>query len=647
MQISPELSIAMDLTGYSPVRNEIAEIHASGSKDNLIHLAQQLAWISAVFRVPRDSELTYSDVSFEKTGPLQFKMTLMHLQKVENANGFCWHSLFLNSVIARGFPIPDRGKEVGIEIPFEVMVSLACVLYPMEYHGGTILRGIKLTLVPTAHCSGSVQWHCVPSEQDCYLPQADEVMKRIPDWFKTPDFELLKSARTFLGYCGIAEIHLGTCGIDYKSIRKSDARSERSRPKISREISTTLALSIKGIFTATLGPKITIPRSLRATTKLNHFFQDLILRAKDQPSILYDVGRRQGWLVPELSVVLHIAHTWASRQPDIAAEVLEKIPHAAVSGDGGVAAWDAIEEGKSVELRKDSMDEKPQLFGDVIKNVLCALESRKDSAAGRDDTFFEFHTKTGSGLRGWDFVDVVDWKYSSERKEVEIERKTAGEWSSIAAENPDLMVLFCKDLGQPIKPAKQQKVCRLWSPIPEGRCYLTASVPCLKKLSDNCGGTESRPKLTRRLHWHRPQGASLFGGCNESSQNECNCLQELVVEKKAVAPGPLEPYGAVIFGKRGPSTTMSCKSLSAPSEDRLEDTTATHTTSHQVGQSPLPAPPVMLGPLAPNQTGQKYDHSSRAGPRRRTAAEGVPQKCGPDSISSLVNGTSNYRVRPS
>ena len=608
----------MDLAGWhSPTRNEFARIDASGSKDNLIYTAQLLAWISAVFRVPRDNELTYSDVVFEKTGPLQFRMALIDLQKMKNADGCCWRSLFLNSVIARGFPTPDRGKEIGIEVPFEVMISLACVLYPMEYHGGTILRGIKLTLVPTAQFSGSVQWHCVSSEQDCYLPQADEVMKQIPEWFKTPNFELLKTARTFLGYCEIAEIHLGTCGIDYRAIRKSDAESERPTAKVSREFSTSLVMSAKGIIAATFSPKITIPRRLRATTKqLDLFFEDRVLRARDQPSIVYDVEKKQGWLVPELSVVLHIAHTWASQQPDIAAEVLENIPYAAASGNGGAAAWDAIIKGKRVELRRDSINEKPQYFGEVINNVLCALESRKDLAVGRDDTFFDFPSTTRSGLRGWEFVDLANWKYLSERKEVDIERKTAGEWGSIAAKNPDLMVLFCKGLGQPIKPAKQQKICPLWSPIPDGRCYLTASVPCLKSLSERCGGTESRPKLTHHLHWHRPQGASLFEGCNGGSRNGCNCLQELVVEKKAVAPGFLEPHGAVIFGKMGTSMRTSCKSSKAPGEDRLEDNTTIQTITHQAGELSLTAPPVMLGPLTPTQTGQKYSHSSRTGPRR-------------------------------
>lgn len=638
----------MDLSAWhSPIKDEFAIVRASGSQKDLIHIAQQLAWISAVFRVPKYGDLTYSDVVFEKTEPLKFRLVLMDLQKVRNTDRLCWHSLFVNSVIARGFPTPVREKEIGIEIPFEVMISLACILYPMEYQGGTILRGIKLTLAPTAHCSGSVQWHCVSDEQDSYLPRANEVMKQISEWFKTSDFELLRTARTFLGYCKVAEVHLGTSDPDYKSIKKSDAESERKGPRISREFSASLGVSAKGIITANLSPKITFSRGLRATTnKIDLYFHERILRAREQPSIIYDVEKQQGWLVAELSVVLHIAHSWVSRQPDLAAEVLKEIPHAAVSGDGGAAAWDAILKGQAVELRKDSIDGKPRLFGDVIKNILAALESRIDSALAKDDAFINLPWGKRSRLRGWEFIDLVRWKYSFDRKEVDIDRKTAGEWGSIATENPDLVVLFCKGLGQPIRPAKDQTICRLWTPIPEGRCYLTASVPCLKTLSEDCGGTETHPKLTRRFHWHRPHGSRLFESCNYGAENGCTRLQELVVEKKAITPGPLEPHGAVIFGKSEKAMTTGCEPFEAPNRDGIDESTAICRVSHQVEEPVVDAPGVLLGPLSPMQNRERHVPSSHTGSQRRISPNGTSENNDPNVMSSLVNGVRALRVRP-
>ena len=148
-----------------------------------------------------------------------------------------------------------------------------------------------------------------------------------------------------------------------------------------------------------------------------------------------------------------------------------------------------------------------------------------------------------------DFVDIVTWKFLFERKEVTINRKTASEWDRIATDNPDVVVLFCTGLRDPIKPAKHEKVCRSWTPIPEGLCYLTACVHCIKWLSEACKGILTRPKLTNRLYWHRPRGGSLFEDCTCGKTPCCHRLQELA-EKKANAPGPLQPHGAVIFGKK-------------------------------------------------------------------------------------------------
>lgn len=618
---------------YSPAKSEFAIVSASGSRRYIIHIAQQLAWISAVFRVPRDGELSYSDVVFEKRGPLEFQLMLMDLQTVKNPRKFCWHSLFVNSVMARGFATPDREKEVGIELPFDVMTSLACILYPMEYHEGVILRGISLTLVPTAYHSGSVQWHCVSSEQKSRLPRADEVMKQIAEWFETSDLGLLSTARTFLGYCSKAEIHLGTKDIDYKSIQSSGATSERTGVGLSGELPTSLGFSFKGFVTATLSPKFVLTRGLRTTiTTAETIIEDRLLDAVDQPLLLYNVDKKQGWLVPELSVILHMAHAWASRQPDIPAEILAQVPHAEVSVDGGKAAWNAFLKGKGSEVRKVSLDGKPQLFAEVIKKIFSALEKRKDLAMVRDD----ISRMKSSKLCGWEFEDMVNGKYSPKRKEVDIDRKTAGEWNLIAAENPDLVVLFCNGLTQPIRPARHERTCSLLTPIPEGHCYLIASVPCLRRLSKDCGGTESSPKLTSKLHWHRPQGASLFEGCEYGVENGCNPLQEVASEKKAIAPGRLEPHGAVIFGKAKQKMRVWCEPIEAHGEDRSDESTMISMASRQTEESPSAAPPPALRPLPSTYIRQDRERGVAVAPYQ-ISTNGSAQNSDPGIVSSLVS----------
>ena len=298
--------------------------------------------------------------------------------------------------------------------------------------------------------------------------------------------------------------------------------------------------------------------------------------------------------------------------------------------DGGKAAWNAFLKGKGLQVRKVSLDGKPQLFVEVIKKIFSALEKRKDLAIVRDD----ISRMKSSKLCGWQFEDMVNGKYSPKRKEVDIDRKTAGEWNLIAAENPDLVVLFCNGLTPPIRPARHERTCSLFTPIPEGHCYLTASVPCLRRLSKDCGGTESSPKLTSKLHWHRPQGTSLFEGCEYGVENGCSPLQEVASEKKAIAPGRLEPHGAVIFGKQ--TMRVWCEPIEAHGEGRSDESTMISMATHQTEESPLAAPPPVLRPLPSTYIRQDRERGVAVAPYQ-ISTNGSAQNGDPGIVSSLVS----------
>ena len=242
------------------------------------------------------------------------------------------------------------------------------------------------------------------------------------------------------------------------------------------------------------------------------------------------------------------------------------------------------------------------------------FESRKENSVQRDDALGIPYRKR-RGLRGWEFADLVNFKFTSERKEVDINRKTAGDWEVIAAENPDIVVLFCKGLEQPLRPAKIKRVCGSWTPIPEGHCYLTAFVPCLKKLSDEHGGNYDRPKLTNELYWHRPRGSNLFEDCDFDSQTGCSRLQELTVGKKACPPGLLQPQGAAIFGIRKQDIPTRCEPVDASSDEQLHDSTSDHEIIHYSAELDLTFPTTILGPRS-IPVKQRQSRSSSADPSR-------------------------------
>ena len=555
------LRFSVDLSAWHKESSDKhAVIKICGMQDQLTEIAQQLAWLSAVFRVPNYNQLTLSDVVLEKIDDENFKLFLLDLQPVTEKERSCWHPLFVNGVIARGFPTPPRQEEVGVELPFEVMIALGCVLYPMEYYEGLILKGFSTVLVPIARYSDSIQWHFICSNDDNERLKTSSIASHLSSWFETTDFDLLKRSRTFLGYCRNAEIHLGTHGLDYTSTKRSIAQDERPRLEISRKISASIGSSGLGMFGAMFGSEVVYQKSWHARTKsADLFLEDRLLLAREQPLLLYDTEKERGWLVPKLSVILHIVHIWASRQPDLLPSTVQNIPNAVISANRGMAAWDAILRGKLLKVRPEGIDGKPQLFIDVIKSFLAALESRTEEIVTREDRSTS-HPFRQPGLRGWDLLDIVTREQIFGRKEVSIARRTGGKWDFLASENPELIVLFGEGIGEPIKPERHDKVCRTWDPVPEGKCYLTASVQCLKHLAAIHGGPSTCPKLTPRLHWHRPPEGKLFEACEFGVGDGCSRLQSLE-EKKFNPPGPLEPNGAVIFGKVRKDDVSCCEPL--------------------------------------------------------------------------------------
>ena len=129
--------------GYSRSR-----VVATGTNENLIKVAQILAWIIATFRRPKHGELSYSTSAFTKTHDGVYSISMLPLEPIQDS--VCWCPMFPSGIIAKDFPIPKRHGEIGLEIPFNLMVVLGRVWYPMEYLNGFVLKGYSTILVPTS-----------------------------------------------------------------------------------------------------------------------------------------------------------------------------------------------------------------------------------------------------------------------------------------------------------------------------------------------------------------------------------------------------------------------------------------------------------------------------------------------------------------
>ena len=360
---------------------------------------------------------------------------------------------------------------------------------------------------------------------------------------------LLIGLKAFLGLYEHAQVHLGTKESGYRNLNRSYATREKCRYGLSEKVQATTSFSASGIWNFTIGTKFTKQKGLSVVEDQSKIFLEKRLKcSQDHPVLMFDVGTSRGWLVPEITALLHLTLASISRENDLASK-LDLLPHV-VEALGGEASFSAIRNGRDIELREagESLSGLPQYFIDFVMQILVGFEKRKEKVLTSDPKIFPLSKLLRRPmLYGWDVEDIITSPMFCERKEVVLD-KTAGGWDLISQNRPDLLVLLCQGLGEPIKPSSSSPHCRSWSPVPAGYGYMVATVECLQQLAKNYACSVSKSwelQLAPDLSWHRPSEGKLFEKCS-SGIGGCNRLQEVKDAKHANPPGPLSANGAVV-----------------------------------------------------------------------------------------------------
>jgi hypothetical protein len=124
--------------------------------------------------------------------------------------------------------------------------------------------------------------------------------------------------------------------------------------------------------------------------------------------LLYDSSTRTGWLVPELSLILHLSlANVATLNPQ--PKSVKKLHYAKLLANGGAAALVAINSCDQVVLwQKKEAENKECKFMDVVMHYIALFKNRKQE----EELKKAFYKLSASlHLRGWDFVDMRDNAY--------------------------------------------------------------------------------------------------------------------------------------------------------------------------------------------------------------------------------------------
>ncbi|KAK2735200.1 hypothetical protein FQN57_001340 [Myotisia sp. PD_48] len=532
----------------SPPSNNGLSFLVHGLDEKLLgEFAQQLAWVGSALNIsPFDDELVYCKPSIQRTAiqnyEIKFDLTPLH----DSEKLACWLPLFCGAVIASGFPIPERGNELGLEIPIALLAGLAGVRHAVEYDGGVVMKGYSHVFFPVRKHGNRVQWHGIYSQNPGGRLSYQKALSHCTGRASLEEVSLddLTSCRAIIGWCSAAVSLLGLNSVNYENIDYSKAKEADTGVEC-----TGATLGFQQWATASL--------SFRFGRKDGkcHFqrtgpLQKIITAAEETPIALYDTGEKRAWLVPASDVILHIIQHRNKLKPFKVNGKPIRIGADRATAEGS-STTDFLLENQSLLL----YDGAEYRFKHCIADIWSILEFLHDQnlTRERDSSGVAIKGTLREYLYGFEFKDVVRERSVCRLKQAQLE-KTNGGWP-LLVRDIDALVLIADGFEDIIVPAPEGNagLCQRWHRVPKMLDYLATSTSILKQLYDEAGCRLDRKYLTSKnqLRWH--QGNSiLFDACKNSRRCKCNRLQQIFPKSSVGIIQPPElivDSGAVIFGR--------------------------------------------------------------------------------------------------
>ena len=563
----------------SPQQSEdfrVLEIITITNWNNLEHYVKDVLQRLAAALRPAKGALSWSEAEANHEG----ETTHISLKPLEVAliQG-CWQPLFPYKVIAKysifNRHIPPSKTVHKLELDFNLMLELCGADFPIEVDGGLCLSGAYTLLIPveadytfspSSHREKVfLTWHLLsvdsakqtPSKARRELWQEWERWSQggQTQWYKTLDIESLTSFRRHaLGWTKCSTITLGMAAQPYCLRRSSAAVTDSETVETTFNIAMSLGHAGLGLG---LGKSYKQGRTERNRIQdRDKNLVDWLEESTDEQILLYNPEQRQAWLVPKISVMLHL--------------ILERMRYVISRHDYQGLELPYLEENTVdplviFRMLKSRLEEpfphRPQddrRLKDALRSVLYMLDQveRLNIAPKLDRKFF-----------GYEAYDIIHQTAYFRLKEANTSNHLfafgmLGGWVKLLEEVP--IVLFFKGIRDPIMPKLSEAGSQSMNGeerMPSGKNYLAATIPSLCALASSFRSEKFNcAQLAREGFWHCEK---LFGRCNiqhchSENSHFCNELQAVWAQDNAVPPLPDQlkrhPHGAVVFG---PGTGLS------------------------------------------------------------------------------------------
>ncbi|KAM0253285.1 hypothetical protein ACHAQJ_007381 [Trichoderma viride] len=602
-------SVKCKLADQTEIKVSIGEklmrVETMGTAHSIAEIGEQIAWLSTTltssaqesmipFRYPEipmlEDEL-YSDShymqdKFEKAFACKINVatdTKQSKRNLPNVNGQCWQYMFNNPVVVTGYPIKPRADlepGAGLELPFDMMTTLADARYLTTFEDKTVVKGFSTMLIPTRAHNNIVSWHLLVDESGERISYRDPRVRQ----GITIEPASLRSARHILGWCPKAQNNIGSPNANY-DIKWSGLGQPKQRivlegPKFSIGVGNY----IRAHFGFKRGKK---DRSVCIFMKGS--YKSLVDHIGKHHILLYDVTERRGWLSDGHSALLHLIRASLRRDqqnyPDghhmNRTKLLNEAPP---SNHGARAARIVLEDsdnsntilyidtidirdeevrkiidGKTIREKIETENRKYYRLRNKVEEIALLLEVAIDQTNKSVDEG-ALRGTSRKILNGFDFMDVATLRpLIPHTVNLQIAESSSG-WPDLVR-SVQAVTLFGKDFGELIKPIVDSSIqtcnhCGYEATLPSGKDHLAVSVEVLGEILEINGGKDTIPwRLGDDLYWHCPRAAFEPCQCaiSHTRGSKHDRVQKLFRKKPSgcstsASPMDLEGNGAVIFG---------------------------------------------------------------------------------------------------
>jgi hypothetical protein len=200
-------------------------LKVSGTLESVAEITEAIAWLSAALRSSSEDQgiLSISPVvanicvQTETPGSTSLSCEIAFHTEVEavgsELNGQCWHNLFRNPVVVKGYPIMRKpAGDTGIEMPLDIIAALAHANRITTFLGRTFIKGFSTMLLLTGMIGDVFIWHLLSNGSGERISYTDpRVYKAIGENQLQTDLSmtLLEPSRHLIGWCSTITTSIG------------------------------------------------------------------------------------------------------------------------------------------------------------------------------------------------------------------------------------------------------------------------------------------------------------------------------------------------------------------------------------------------------------------------------------------------------